>query len=289
MKYPCDLIRDIMPLYHDEVASEESRKAVEEHMEECSACREYYDIMCESDAVEPIIFDEEIEKKTAASYKNVYKRIVKKIVKMVGIAVFAIVGVILLLYIMVVAYLKFSAATSWEEHRDISEYGMLDNGKKVLDAFATYGYTIAGPEYIDSIWPWKITESMNVQDYLLIYYNPWDSNYLSYMVVEYTQEAYEAEVMHLTGYPSTDYLGRYGAEGFEEYELLAMEDSDTRFVYALTDGEDTIIYVGMQFPGYSMDIEYEEYVPKEYLPIGLDLSKDNPTRQMWMERFEENR
>ena len=48
--------------------------------------------------------------------------------------------------------------------------------------------------------------------------------------------------------------------------------------------EGTIIYVGMQFPGYSMDIEYEKYVPKEYLPEGLDLSKDNPTRQKAIQR-----
>ena len=74
MKYPCDLIRDIMPLYHDEVASEESRKAVEEHLEECSACKEYYDIMCESDAVETATYDEESEKKAADSYKKVYKK-----------------------------------------------------------------------------------------------------------------------------------------------------------------------------------------------------------------------
>jgi len=112
---------------------------------------------------------------------------------------------------------------------------------------------------------------------------------LSYLVVEYTQEDYEAEVAHLLSYPSTDYVGRYGAEGFEKYQLLAMQDSYTGFVYALTDGEDTIIYVGMQFPGYSMDIEYEEYVPNEYLPKGLDLSKDNPTRQKWIERFEETK
>lgn len=42
MKYPCNLIRDIMPLYHDEVCSAESAVAVEEHMRECSDCREYY-------------------------------------------------------------------------------------------------------------------------------------------------------------------------------------------------------------------------------------------------------
>ena len=77
MKYPCNLIRDLMPLYHDEVASEESILAIREHLDECRECRKYYDNMCESDAVEPISYDEEIEKRAAASYKAVYKKVLQ--------------------------------------------------------------------------------------------------------------------------------------------------------------------------------------------------------------------
>lgn len=289
MKYPCDLIRDIMPLYHDEVASEESRKAVEEHFCECQKCKEYYDIMCESDAVETNAFDEETEKKTAASYERVHKKVIKRIGKVIGITALAVVGVIFVIYILVIAYLKFSATASWEEHRDISEYGMLDNGENVIDMFALYENSIAGPTYIDNIWPETITENMDVQDYVLIHYCPFDSNYLSYLVVKYDESDYEAELAHLVEYPSTDYVGRYGAEGFEEYELLAMQASDDEFIYALTDGEDTIIYVAMLFPGYGMDIEYETYIPEGYLPEGLDVSKDNPTRQEMLERMEETK
>ena len=289
MKYPCDLIRDIMPLYHDEVVSEESKKAVEEHMNECVACKEYYDVMCESDVVCDVAYDEAVEKKTAASFTKVYKKIVNAVCKMLGIAVLAIIGVILALYIFVVAYVKISAAASWEEQRDISEYAMLDNGENVLDMFAAHGYASVGGEYIDRIWPWEITESMNVQDYLLVYYNPWDANYLGYLVVEYTPEAYEEEVAFLSAYPSDDYVGKYGAEGFAEYELLAMKYRSYEFVYALTDGEDTIIYVGILFPGYGSDIEYEKYIPAEYLPEGLDISKDNPTRQKILEQVEETK
>jgi len=38
MKYKCELIRDILPLYLDEVCSEESRRAVEEHLRGCPDC-----------------------------------------------------------------------------------------------------------------------------------------------------------------------------------------------------------------------------------------------------------
>jgi len=35
----CEIIRDILPLYHDEVVSEESRRLVEGHIETCPECR----------------------------------------------------------------------------------------------------------------------------------------------------------------------------------------------------------------------------------------------------------
>lgn len=39
-KYPCGLIRDLIPLYRDGVCGEESREIVEEHLRECGDCRE---------------------------------------------------------------------------------------------------------------------------------------------------------------------------------------------------------------------------------------------------------
>jgi len=41
MPYPCDLIRDLIPLVHDGVASEPSGKAVREHLAGCSECRKF--------------------------------------------------------------------------------------------------------------------------------------------------------------------------------------------------------------------------------------------------------
>lgn len=35
----CNIVRDLLPLYHDGVCSEESRAAVEEHLAGCEACR----------------------------------------------------------------------------------------------------------------------------------------------------------------------------------------------------------------------------------------------------------
>lgn len=40
MKYQCDMIQDLLPLYEDGVCSEVSKAAVEEHLRECGRCRE---------------------------------------------------------------------------------------------------------------------------------------------------------------------------------------------------------------------------------------------------------
>ena len=40
MKYDCDVIRDLLPLYADNACSGKSRTIVEEHLQECPECRE---------------------------------------------------------------------------------------------------------------------------------------------------------------------------------------------------------------------------------------------------------
>ena len=37
-KYPCGIIRDLLPLYRDNVCGEESRRIVDEHLQECGDC-----------------------------------------------------------------------------------------------------------------------------------------------------------------------------------------------------------------------------------------------------------
>ena len=41
-KITCDICRDLIPLVQDEIASDDSKKAVEEHISECAECRMYY-------------------------------------------------------------------------------------------------------------------------------------------------------------------------------------------------------------------------------------------------------
>ena len=282
MKYSCNLIRDILPLYHDGVVSKESEQAVEEHFCECEECKSYYVKMCQTDVLEEVVFDEEMAKKAAASYKEVAKKISKKVIKTIlkSILIIAVVmiGVVIGLWVWLISFLEKSAADTWETHYDISEYGMLDDGRNLLE----------WSPYLSGVWPEEMTEDMNVIDYLLIHYCPWDSNYLGYLEVEYEEAAYKMEVERLLSYDSTEYLGNYGAGAFEEKELLAMYADSHNFIYAVTDGEGSIYYVYLAFPSYSMDIAYKDYIPKDCLPKGLDLSEDNSVRSEILKEREED-
>ncbi len=42
MKYPCGIINDLLPLFVDDVLSDESKQAVTEHLTECDSCRAFY-------------------------------------------------------------------------------------------------------------------------------------------------------------------------------------------------------------------------------------------------------
>lgn len=39
MKTSCNIIRDLLPLYHDDVCSEDSRQLIDEHLLTCDDCR----------------------------------------------------------------------------------------------------------------------------------------------------------------------------------------------------------------------------------------------------------
>lgn len=138
----------------------------------------------------------------------------------------------------------------------------------------------------ESIFPQSISEAAQVRDYKMVYYNPWDPQYLSYLVIQYDQESYDFEMERLKELSVNEYEGYYGVTGFDEkYQLLAMNaDPSYGFIYALSDGNRTIIYVEILFCNYFMDLEYEEYISGEYLPIGFDASVDNEYREYMLNR-----
>ena len=122
--------------------------------------------------------------------------------------------------------LMFSSAKV-EVNTDISKYN-------------DYMFSSAKEEYRnkwdmdESIFP-KTIRNLDVVDYKMVYYDPWDKQFLSYLVVDYDDISYYEEIKRLKSYKSTPYLGYYGVEGFSNYNLLAVyADSYNGFVYFIS-------------------------------------------------------
>ena len=83
MKYPCEIIKDLLPLYIDGVCSDESRKAVEEHLAECDECKAFFAEMKQDE----ITVDEQHEDIKIRSLKNIRKRILQRQLLFAGLAI----------------------------------------------------------------------------------------------------------------------------------------------------------------------------------------------------------
>ena len=171
-----------------------------------------------------------------------------------------------------------SAAAKPEVYNDIENY------TKYMSFSYDGGDTLWNKWGMDErIWPLTIDDVSDVVDFKMVYYNPWDAQYLGYLIMDYSAEDYAAETARLKEYPSTDYIGYYSVTEETSYELLAVyADAYNGFVYALTDGNNRIIYAEEIFCNYYMDLEYKDYIPEEYLLDGFDASSDNPYRKKMM-------
>lgn len=107
MKYHCNLIQDLLPLYYDGICSEESRKIVEAHLSECPSCKAYLAAIQDADKTISLPNTEEQELQKAASFQSVRKRLRRK---QLLIAV-ACVAVLLLGTLTCVGILKNSTKT----------------------------------------------------------------------------------------------------------------------------------------------------------------------------------
>lgn len=95
MKYSCDIIQDLLPLYLDGVCSEESKIAIEQHLSECSDCKMFYDTMREADEIEIDTHDAGRERQKAESFQVVKKKIFRKQIVVTAVTVVVLIAIAL--------------------------------------------------------------------------------------------------------------------------------------------------------------------------------------------------
>lgn len=107
MRNECNIIRDILPLYIEEIVSEDTVSFVEEHLEKCAACRTELENMKAPNALEIVASNTQAnDEKPLKAFAKMWNR--KK--RIVISAFAAILLLVVLLGSCFVSYLKFDTA-----------------------------------------------------------------------------------------------------------------------------------------------------------------------------------
>lgn len=281
----CEIVQDLLPIYTENMVSPYTAQEVNSHLAGCAECSAKFK---EMSATAPNV---QMRMDTAQQFVNYQKKTKKKTI--VPVIIIAAIVVFLIFIGSIVATLALVGAFTYEtvtsENYHVLEYDPFADFTIDEDErnYSRYMGENALEEYRnkldmdESIFPAELTEDIKVRNYKMLYYNPFDQQYLSYLTVTYSPEDYEKEIQRLNAYESTNYKGIYGVTGFNGGEPLAVyTDEYHGFVYAINtpDTENTITYCELIFCNYFMDVEYEDFMPIEYLPDGFDATVENPYR-----------
>lgn len=117
----CDVIRDLIPLYHDTVCSEKSRKYVEEHIKTCESCRRFLESLDET------MFDAKIYEEK----QNILAHHMKK-EKTMAMKTGMIIAAILLLPIVIALTLTIPGYSDWKTNAVLIASMLLTAGLTVV-------------------------------------------------------------------------------------------------------------------------------------------------------------
>lgn len=160
--------------------------------------------------------------------------------------------------------------------------GLFTEKDKTMDISDYSEYLGNEGKHRNEIFPQSIPSSANIEDFCYYYYNPWDPNYVVYLIYSCNAEDYKKETERLENLNSSvDYL-IYDATGFDYPVCSVLANRDSGYVYALADKENRrLIYVEITFCNYFSDINYEDIIDKEYLPKNFSAKPGNLTRQAY--------
>ncbi len=255
MKYSCNLIRDLLPLYCDRVCSKDSAEAVQEHISTCEECKNIYIGMQQSISMD----SERYEKQQLVSMQKVKKKIKKRNTIFASIGIVAgILFVIIVIRVLLVAGVIIFAVQDGGKHSytstDINDYGVFEefNGYSKLDIF-----------------PKQLSDNMEVYKYSYYYADTFlDPTAQIYLECSYEENEYSKEIERLKGIQE-EYEGRiqsivYDTDSFSYPAYVTIDADNHCYEYALLIGGKKIAYVFLQFINEEDIVFPKEYLPKEY-------------------------
>lgn len=95
MKNECSIVRDLLPLYAENMLSDETTEFVSQHLEKCSECFSANERICEVPTVKEADFENKIE----TSLRKIRKKFIKKAVSVFAILIVCVVALTALLQV----------------------------------------------------------------------------------------------------------------------------------------------------------------------------------------------
>ncbi len=144
-KLPCDVVRDLLPLYHDEVCSEASRQMIEEHLSTCKDCRAELAAIKQDIQLTPADIRNNQQEGTVLKSMSVFWNKTRKKAFLKGIAIATV--LCLLLVVGYYGLCKWNITTVASEDVKISDVSLLADGRIVYHAEITDGYALYRLKY----------------------------------------------------------------------------------------------------------------------------------------------
>lgn len=76
MKYKCNIVKDLLPLYVEDVTSQDSNKIIEEHLKECEECKKHYEKLKDGSFIEELKEEQVNEENPKKTMKTIKKKII---------------------------------------------------------------------------------------------------------------------------------------------------------------------------------------------------------------------
>jgi len=96
MKNECSIVKDLLPLYHDKVCSDDSKAFIEEHIKNCDNCKAYSNDLKETLDIEYQPSNDEIN--SVASFKKLKWKLIKRNILIFLVSIVVVISVLWLNY-----------------------------------------------------------------------------------------------------------------------------------------------------------------------------------------------
>lgn len=160
---PCDIVRDLLPLYVDEVVRETTKNEIERHLETCENCRKEVELM---KAQINLPVNEALQHSEANVLKSLKKSLLRKRILAVFLSVLLVVGVGIICSTYAAfreTVIPFDAQTMTVTERDGQLYASYDYGEEssmagsvMLDPMEISldgeNKTVVGLYYYETLW-----------------------------------------------------------------------------------------------------------------------------------------